>query len=279
MKIIPKPTSINEFAGEFILSSSTEILGATPLMESEIKFLDFDKAKDNKIEFRKLKTLDCDYMIKTDPNLILVTSTTDEGLFHGAMTLKQLVLEYHKSGISSIPCFELKDSPVLKYRGYMLDISRHFFKMDTLKKLADILAYVKMNVFHLHLSDNQGFRLESKAFPRLNTIGSKRKETIGDGIPVEGYYTQEEMKEFIDYCNDRFITIIPEIDLPGHTLEVLASYPELGCVNEQYEVGTRFKIDERILCGGNEKVYDFCYKLLDELCDIFPSPVIHIGGD
>ncbi len=278
MRVLPKPAKIDVYDGVFIFSKNTKIVGASKLVEDELHFLDFNDGKDNFVEFM-LGSCKGSYSVVTTPDKIVVIANDQEGLFYGAMTLKQLILDYYDDGFSNIPCFGLLDKPSCSHRGYMLDISRHFFKIDTLKKIADVMSYCKMNVFHLHLSDNQGYRLQSNAFPKLNEIGSKRAQTRGDGKPVEGFYTFEEMKDFVTYCSERFITVIPEIDLPGHTLDILASYPEFGCKEENYQVAERFKIDDRVLCVGKKQVYEFCNKLLDEICEVFPSKFIHIGGD
>ncbi|MDE7064433.1 MAG: family 20 glycosylhydrolase, partial [Desulfovibrionaceae bacterium] len=158
----------------------------------------------------------------------------------------------------------------------MPDVSRHFFGVDEIKKLLDHMAKLKFNTFHWHLSDDQGFRIESLKFPQLNRVGSWRDE---DGQKVGGYYTQEEIKQVVAYASERFINIVPEIDLPGHTGAIVATMPELSCSGEPHTVGFGTELNARILCAGSEKVYSFLYELLDEVCQLFPRPYFHVGGD
>ena len=168
----------------------------------------------------------------------------------------------------------------------MIDVGRHYFSVPYLKKLIDVFAMHNINYFHWHLTEDQGWRLEIKKYPMLTQIGSKRKETIlptnkneFDGVPVSGYYTQEEAREIVKYAADRYITVIPEVDMPGHMLAALASYPELGCTGGPYEVATRFGVFEDVLCAGKAQTLQFAKDVMDEIMDIFPSEYIHIGGD
>lgn len=169
----------------------------------------------------------------------------------------------------------------------MIDVGRHFFPKKYLKELIDVMALHNINYFHWHLTEDQGWRIEIKKYPKLTEIGSYRKETITapgsgkfDGIPVSGYYTQEDAKEIVAYAAERFITVIPEIDMPGHMLAALASYPELGCTGGPYETATKFGVFKDVLCGGNPKTLQFAKDVVNELMDIFPdAPYIHIGGD
>ena len=167
-----------------------------------------------------------------------------------------------------------------------LDCSRHFFSTDFIKKFIDLLALHNMNRFHWHLTDDQGWRIEIKKWPKLISIGSQRSGTIigtnsdiDDGIPYGGYYTQEEARDIVRYAQERHITVIPEIDMPGHMLAALASYPELGCTGGPYQVGHYWGVYKDVLCVSNERVYQFVEDVLTEIMDIFPSEVIHIGGD
>ena len=169
----------------------------------------------------------------------------------------------------------------------MIDVGRHYFSVDYLKELIDVMALHNINIFHWHLTEDQGWRIEIKKYPKLTEIGSVRKETITapgsgkfDGTPVKGFYTQEEAKEIVAYAAERCITVIPEIDMPGHMLAALASYPELGCTGGPYEVATKFGVFKEVLCGGNDKTLQFAKDVVNELMDIFPdAPYIHIGGD
>lgn len=276
MKILPKPYSIRLESGQTRFSASTVVV-ANDLIKKELFFLDFESGEKNEVRFEIAPT-EYDYELVVDGD-VKVVSSTDEGLFHGAMSLKQLIFDGYKDGVSYIDNCVVKDKPRFEYRGFMLDVVRHFFGKDVILGLIDSLALIKVNKFHLHLSDNQGYRLESKVFPVLNEKGNMRKGTRGDGVPVGGYLSQDDVREIVRYAEERYIEIIPEIDLPGHTLALLAAMPELGCTGEQYEVAERFGIDDRIMCAGREENYDFLEKLLAEVTALFPSKYFHLGGD
>jgi hexosaminidase len=217
------------------------------------------------------------------------------GLFYGVQSLRQLLpAEIEVKTLQSdieweIPGVEINDEPRFSYRGLHLDVGRHFFPVSFIKKYIDLLAMHKMNKFHWHLTEDQGWRLEIKKYPKLQEIASKRKETlIGhgrkkpfkyDGKPYGGYYTQEEAREVVEYAAKRFITVIPEIELPGHAQAALAAYPELGCTGGPYEVATRWGVFPDIYCAGKEETFTFLENVLFEVMDIFPSKYIHIGGD
>ncbi|MEG2273739.1 MAG: beta-N-acetylhexosaminidase [Clostridia bacterium] len=277
MKIIPKPLKTEMSNGMFKFSASTIISCKMKIAQDELFFLDFAKADDNKITFVE-KNTEYDYQIEIGAKEILVSAKNDEGAFHALMTLKQLVFEGYKDGIAEIPCCKIADKARFPYRGYMLDVSRHFFGIDTIKKIIDCLALCKMNVLHLHLSDNQGFRVESEVFPLLNKIGSK-KVGVDENDQTFEYYKKAEVKEIVNYAAERFVEIIPEIDLPGHTIDMLASYPSLGCQEQTVKLADVFKIDDRIICASKKETYEFVFALLDEMCELFPSSTFHIGGD
>lgn len=210
------------------------------------------------------------YMLTVRPEEIEIKAGDGAGAFYARQTIEQLARE------GDIPCGCYEDSPKFPFRSFMLDVSRHFFGVDEIKKLLDRMAKLKLNTFHWHLSDDQGFRIESLKFPELNRIGSWRDE---GGQKVGGYYTQEEIRQVVAYASERFINIVPEIDLPGHTGDIVATMLELSCSGEPHTVGFGTGLNTRILCAGNEKVYDFLYELLDEVCQMFPGPYFHIGGD
>ena len=278
MKIVPKPSSITMLDGEFVFSASTEIVGATPLFEKELKdFLKLDDGEKNKCMF-VIDTIDEDYRIEIGTNIVLI-SKDKEGLFHALQTLKQLIFEYKRNAYSYIPCCIIEDEPRFKYRALMVDVVRHFYDVNTIKKLIDAMALLKMNTLHIHLSDDQGFRIQLNKFPNLTEIGSKRAGTRGDNKPVEGFYTQQEMIDLVSYAKQKYINIIPEIDLPGHTTALIASYPELGCTGKEISVSEYFGIKKEILCVGKENTYQVLFAILDELIQIFPYKYFHIGGD
>lgn len=227
------------------------------------------------------------YNIHITPQNIQITGTTEAGIFYGIQTLRKSIPigSTHKNQIL-FPTVQITDAPRFKYRGMMLDVSRHFFTPDEVKRYIDILALHNINHLHWHLTDDQGWRIEIKKYPRLIEIGSKRQQTVighnsghYDGKPYGGYYTQEQIKDIINYAAQRYVTIIPEIDLPGHQQAALAAYPEFGCTGGPYTVGMQWGISDEVICAGNEKALSFLEDVLDEVIKLFPSPYIHIGGD
>lgn len=226
------------------------------------------------------------YELQVSADGITVKGATEAGVFYGIQTIYKALPITDGKTLGAVPAGTVKDYPRFGYRGFMVDVGRHFFSVDYLKEIIDMLAMHNINYFHWHLTEDQGWRIEIKKYPKLTEIGSHRKETITapgsdkyDGVPVSGYYTQEEAKEIVQYAADRFITVIPEIDMPGHMLAALASYPELGCTGGPYETATKFGIFNEVLCGGNEETLQFAKDVINEIMDIFPSPYIHIGGD
>lgn len=219
-----------------------------------------------------------EYEIEIKNGKIFVKFSDEAGKFYAEKTLLQL-----KNSGEKIPDCVIHDKPQFAHRGFMLDPCRHFFTVEEIKKIIDAAAYLKMNVFHWHLSDDQGFRIESKKFPLLNEIGSHRKNSLFGGTnedrPHGGFFSHKEIKDIVSYCKERHIDVIPEIDLPGHTIAIIASYPELSCKKEKIDVCMKQGIFPEILCAGNEKVYEFIFELLDEITPLFPSEFFHIGGD
>lgn len=225
------------------------------------------------------------YTLKVNAKGIIIAGSTARGVFYGIQTLRKSLPTGAHSTVD-MPAVNITDSPRFVHRGMMLDCARHFFNLDFVKRYIDLIAMHNMNVFHWHLSDDQGWRIEIKKYPDLVNIGSKRTGTtigfntmLDDSIPYGGYYTQEQAREIVEYARQRYITVIPEIDMPGHMLAAMTAYPHLGCTGGPYEVAHRWGVSEEVLCLGNEKVYGFCEDVLDEIMDIFPSKRIHIGGD
>lgn len=220
------------------------------------------------------------YILKVSHNSITIAASCKCGLFRGWQTLKQLAV-LAPDGL--IPCCRIEDSPRYKYRGFMIDSVRHFPSVKQIKKMIDAAALFKFNVFHWHISDDQGFRFESKKYPLLNETGSFRNSSDFGKKHVNerygGYYTREEMADIVSYCHDRFITVIPELDMPGHVSALIASYPFLSCEEKPIDVATRQGIFPDILCAGKVTTYSFIKDLLDEICEVFPDKYIHIGGD
>ena len=235
------------------------------------------------------------YELKITPEMITVRSKSSIGLFYAVQTIRQLLPvdvenEQKVEGlILTVPACEIKDEPQFAYRGMHLDVGRHFFPVDSIKRYIDMIALHKMNTFHWHLTEDQGWRIEIKKYPKLTTIGGFRKETIVgkgsekpqvfDGKPYGGFYTQEEVKDIVAYARSKFVTIIPEIEMPGHSLAALTAYPELSCTGGPFEVGTKWGVFSDVYCAGKESTFKFLEDVLTEVIDLFPGTYIHIGGD
>ena len=226
------------------------------------------------------------YVITVDKKGVVIEGATAAGVFYGVQTLRKSIPVDKSLTEVTLPGVVLKDAPRFGYRGVMLDCARHYFPVKFVKQFIDLIAMHNMNVFHWHLTDDQGWRIEVKKYPGLAKIGSVREKTVlghnsdvFDDTPYGGYYTQEEAREIVKYAADRFITVIPEIDMPGHMIAALAAYPDMGCTGGPYKVSPIWGIMPDVLCLGNEKTYQFCEDVLSEMMDIFPSEYIHLGGD
>ena len=226
------------------------------------------------------------YVITVDKKGVVIEGATAAGVFYGVQTLRKSIPVDKSLTEVTLPGVVLKDAPRFGYRGVMLDCARHYFPVKFVKQFIDLIAMHNMNVFHWHLTDDQGWRIEVKKYPDLAKIGSVREKTVlghnsdvFDDTPYGGYYTQEEAREIVKYAADRFITVIPEIDMPGHMIAALAAYPDMGCTGGPYKVCQIWGIMPDVLCLGNEKTYQFCEDVLSEMMDIFPSEYIHLGGD
>jgi len=228
------------------------------------------------------------YTLKVSAGQIIITGHNAAGVFYGLQTLVQL-MQKTKDGKIEVPACHINDYPRFSYRGMHLDVSRHAFPVAALKKWIDMLALYKVNTFHWHLTDDQGWRIEIKQYPELQTISSLRAETIighkrynphrFDGKSYGGYYSQQEVKEIVKYATDRHITVIPEIEMPGHAQAALAAYPELGCTGGPYQTATYWGVFDDVYCAGKEQTFTFLAHVLDEVLTLFPSAYIHIGGD
>jgi len=324
--IIPKPVSTQWQDGQFLLNSHT-VLVAEDYDQPSVKFFNdylqrlyglrlavaspSKKPSGNYILMNRLPTLRGDlpgnnpppegmYILDAKPNSITITSDTGPGIFYGMQTLIQLLpvspfestpngprIGHNKSGDLSIPAVRIEDKPRFAWRGLHLDVGRHFFPVDFVKRYLDFMALHKLNYFHWHLTEDQGWRIEIKKYPLLTVTGSCRAGTIighnpgtgNDSTPHCGYYTQEQVKEVVKYAADRYITVIPEIELPGHASAALASYPNLGCTGGPYMVQQHWGVFRDVFCAGNDTVFQFLDDVLDEVMALFPSGYIHIGGD
>ena len=219
------------------------------------------------------------YRLAVTPGGVHLASGGREGRLYGQATLRQLQ-DQLAAQPEGIPCGVIKDKPRYPWRGLMVDPARHFIPLADLKKFADLMAYYKFNKLHLHLTDNQGWRLPVPGYPRLKSVASKRAETFGDGIPHEGMYTREELKELVAYCAERGIEVIPEIDVPGHNEALAAAYPEFFCFPKpDMKVRTVAGNSKELVCPQKPEVWKFYAAVFDVLKDIFPSKIVHLGGD
>lgn len=308
--IIPEPVEIKRHEGLFEITKKTSLYADTGLKEVAAYLQELflpalgweipTTSKTNNDNYIHL-LLNSDipeigeegYNLKIREKRILIEGNTSAGIFYGIQTLRQLLpkeIESQKA-VSSIkwlvPGVSIKDYPRFKWRGFMLDEARHFMGTNVVKKLLELMALHKLNKFHWHLVDDQGWRIQIDKYPKLTEIGSKRelKPKRGEVQNTEeanvygGFYTKEEIKEIIAYAKERCIEVIPEIEMPGHSSSVLAAYPELSCTGGPFEVPTRWGIFADVYCPGNEQVYDFLKDVLDEVIELFPSQIIHIGGD
>ena len=309
--VIPLPEKVVAGEGAFVLKPTTsvvlyfapenidkavdlwrdvmeETLGVTMLKVADGSNL--GGAKRNVVNVREDENMgDEQYRLEVRPHHIDIYASKANGVFYAFQTLRQMIpseaFEFEGERRVEIPVCTIDDKPYFAYRGFMFDMGRHIFSVQDLKETLDILAMHKINKFHWHLTEDQGWRIEIKKYPKLTEIGSVRKSSpVGrnegqDGKPYGGYFTQAEVRDVVKYASDRFITVIPEIEIPGHSVAALAAYPELGCTGEQYEVLTWWGIDERVICPGKERSFEFFEDVLTEVMDLFPSEYIHIGGD
>jgi hexosaminidase len=308
LSIVPEPHHIEMEDGSFVIDRDTRIVVDTH--EEDMQRIAesinerFRKAAGYDLEVTSEMTMDHaiffmnagmpheSYSIHVEPNRVVVDYGDPAGAFYAVQTILQMLppeifAESKQPGIDlSIPCCRIADEPRFKYRGMHIDCSLHFFDIDFLKRYIDLMAMHKVNVFHWHLTDDQGWRLEIKKYPLLTEKGQWRKETVigslrsgvYDGQKYGGYYTQDEVRELVKYAAERYVTIIPEIEMPGHALAALACYPQLGCTGGPYETATKWGIFKNVFCP-KEETFKFLEDVMDEVIELFPSEVIHIGGD
>ncbi len=306
MGIIPAPVSIKKSTGTFTLSRQTAIVADSPDNKAVLFLADYLHSKKmlniqpkanggdavaNSIVLTSSGTdgLPAEgYRLTITPERITIAGK-GAGLFYGIQTLIQLIPAEGMASLS-LPCVQIEDYPRFGYRGMMLDVCRHFFSVEFVKKYIDLMAAYKFNTFHWHLTDDQGWRIEIKKYPRLTTIGSQRAQTVignyhdrtpqqYDNTPYGGFYTQDQIRDVVKYAADRYITIIPEIEMPGHSEAALAAYPELSCdPSRTYKVSETWGVFYDVYCPS-EKTFTFLQDVLTEVMDLFPSKYIHIGGD
>jgi hexosaminidase len=228
------------------------------------------------------------YKLSVSPQRIDLSAAAGAGIYNGLQSLRQLFLsacsgdafDRNPAAHFSVPCLEIEDSPRFPWRGFMLDCSRHFYHVQFIKKIIDVLSMHHINRFHWHLTDDQGWRLPVPEYPLLIEIGSKRRNPHRqEEIFSDGSYTEAEILEVVDFAEARHVTLVPEVDLPGHTVSALAAYPELGCTGGPYDVEYRFGVFDDILCAGNDGIFNFAGAVFDSLARLFPGKYVHIGGD
>lgn len=298
INIIPTPVSLEQAEGNFSLSKNMKIAASTPEAKTvaeyfagqmnlatgyDIKVGDDATGGMELIIDEALGVNDEGYMLDVTPHSVVVKAKTAQGLFYGMQSFMQLLpaeiqSQVEVDGIAwTAPAVSIKDEPRFEYRGIMLDPCRHFIPVENIKKHLDVLALFKINRMHWHLTDDQGWRIEIKKYPKLTEVGSKRID--GEGTEYGGFYTQEQIKDIVKYASDRFITIIPEIELPGHELAAISAYPELSCKGEPTTPRIIWGVEDIVLCAGKDATFEFFQDVLDEVASLFPGEYIHIGGD
>jgi hexosaminidase len=294
-QVIPKPFEIHENNDIFYFTNGISIITTIKSLSDYLEeILAFDKgiatvpSSNSQIQLILDENNELGqegYEMEVFNTVISITSSTEIGLFYGIQTLRQLIQsENEKIFVEGV---RIRDKPRFGWRGFMFDVGRHFHPVSTIKKCLDAMALAKMNIFHIGLTQDQGWRIEIKKYPKLTDIGSKRKDTkIGGlfskcfrGEPHEGYYSQDDIRDIIQYAKNRHIEVIPEINMPGHSTAAIASYPFLSCAGKQLEVKSTFGIFKDIYCPGKESTFEFLQGVLDEIIELFPSDFIHIGGD
>ncbi|MEY2898777.1 MAG: hypothetical protein RL138_830 [Bacteroidota bacterium] len=307
--IIPQPQSIRALKGScaldklnrIVITESSQMSLATAILKTLESYLEKETSivlspnlsatlpgKNNEILLTLNKQLGKEeYQLNINSKSIEIIYGGEAGGFYAMQSLLQLAQNAKESNKNKIACQLIEDAPRVSWRGMHLDVSRHFFPIDSIKRYIDVMAIYKMNTLHWHLTDDQGWRIEIKKYPKLTQIGSKRKETmiaknffpfIGDDTPYGGYYTQEQIKELVQYAAAKHITIVPEIEMPGHALAALAAYPEYSCNGGPFETLTKWGISEDVFCP-KEETFVFLKDILSEVMQLFPSSYIHIGGD
>lgn len=291
VSIIPKPQQRVAGEGSFTLNASTQIAAPEDKRLQEIAAFLRDaiaqqtgivasgkSSAASRIALRLNPEVQGDeaYRMIVAPRLVTIEAASDKGLFWGVQTLRQL-LPQKKASTASIAAVRIEDAPQFGYRGQMLDVGRHFFPVDFIKKHIDLLSYYKINVFRWHLTEDQGWRIEIKRYPKLTEVGAWRTEA--DGSRYGGFYTQDQIKDVVEYARLRNIMVIPEIEMPGHASAALASYPELSCRKQPVEIPATWGVFKDVFCVGDEFTFTFLQGVLDEVIALFPAPYLHIGGD
>jgi hexosaminidase len=313
LPLIPLPREVKYSDDNFVLSAQTKIVLLADGFQHEVDYINNFFKTNYGFELAIVKKMPTDgnyilisrpdfeagflenYDLNINQNQIFFLAEGNPGLFYAMQTFIQ-ILPVEKTAEVKIPCVQISDSPRYQWRGMHLDCSRHFFTKAEVEKYIDYLAMYKFNVFHWHLVDDQGWRIEIKKYPLLTSVGGKRKETIigkpafnkdgtpskddkYDGTPYGGFYTQEDIKEIVAYAQSKYITILPEIEMPGHSLAALAAYPQYSCTGGPFETYTKWGVSDDVYCAGNDETFNFLEDILTEVMALFPGKYIHIGGD
>lgn len=278
MKFIPQPQSV-EFIGNNTLKITSISLGDNLLSRNAVNdFLSFLSLpqKEKNVFFAMDDTLDEEeYILSVNENGIHIHASSQAGQLYALQTLKQMIFQSD----GDIPFVLIKDKPKYKFRGFMLDVGRYFFSVDDVKKIINRMVIHKLNVLHFHLTEDQGWRIEIKKYPRLTQYGSIRKKTNFNNKPHSGFYTQDEIKEIVDYAHSFCIKVMPEFDIPGHSRAAIACYNDLACFPRELPVADHWGVKHDVLCVGKDKTIQFVKDVLDEFFELFPDEYIHIGGD
>ncbi|MDR3251912.1 MAG: family 20 glycosylhydrolase [Tannerella sp.] len=300
INIIPKPQSLVLNEGFFTIDAKTVFYASTPEIRTVASFIasKLEKSTGYKLAVNDVEStenvisllIDASadvneegYFLDVTPSSVVVRAKTPRGLFYGLQSFLQLLPAEVESPTTvgnvawKAQCVAVKDEPRFDYRGIMLDPCRHFMSVEDVKRQLDVLALFKINTMHWHLTDDQGWRIEIKKYPKLTEIGSKRIE--GEGFEYGGFYTQEEVREIVSYAAERFITVIPEIELPGHEMAAISAYPELACKHGDYSPRIIWGVEDIVLCAGKESTFEFFDDVFKEIVELFPSEYVHIGGD
>lgn len=296
LNVIPLPQEVTEnpSAAPFVIKPSTTICyeeGNEKLASTARLLADYIKeVTGTEVKIGTKAEKNC-IILKVDPSIthkegyklnvtadaVTLTGATEAGVFYGCQTIHKALPITEGKALASLPAGEVNDFPQYSYRGFMIDVGRHFFPKEYLKELIDVMALHNINYFHWHLTEDQGWRIEIKKYPKLTEVGSKRID--GEGTEYSGFYTQDQIKEVVKYAADRFITIVPEIELPGHELAAISAYPELSCKGEPTTPRIIWGVEDIVLCAGKEKPFELLQDVFDEVAPLFPGEYIHIGGD
>ena len=311
--IIPAPAEMKRLGREFTLQESTAILVQAGVPEVRVvgtylaecvqaacglklpvedqQVLELTRIPTNRIFLHLVPANpavgDEGYGLSIVPEGVDIAAWRPAGLFHAVQTIRQLLPPEDGASAAArrLPCVQITDRPRYRWRGMLLDCGRHFMTKEFVKRYIDLLAYHKLNVLHWHLTEDQGWRIEIKKYPKLTEVGAWRQATRDDEQPRDaagrygGFYSQDEVREIVAYAKSRYVTIVPEIELPGHCVAALAAYPELSCTGGPFEVSPNWGVCEDVYCAGNDRVFEFLQDVLTEVMELFPSPYVHIGGD